>query len=255
MNIPKGFISEIFQSIQGEGIHLGNRQVFVRFSGCNLSCYYCDTETTAKVNDSKYQKTEETPCLLKFDDGIKKIPNPVTLEDAVNAVNTLAHKKDLFHSVSFTGGEPLLQVDFMKSMFKDIKLKKYLETNGTLPDHLNEIINEIDYIAMDFKLPSATKCAPYFTEHKKFLEIAAYKEVFVKAVFSSETKVMEIDEMVTIIADIDKTIPLVLQPVSSHKGAKYTATKEQMIVFQSLAKRKLDKVLVIPQTHKMMGID
>ncbi|HPX77174.1 MAG TPA: 7-carboxy-7-deazaguanine synthase QueE, partial [Methanobacterium sp.] len=36
-------ISEIFSSIQGEGKLVGRRQVFIRFSGCNLTCNYCDT--------------------------------------------------------------------------------------------------------------------------------------------------------------------------------------------------------------------
>ncbi|MBI2447469.1 MAG: 7-carboxy-7-deazaguanine synthase QueE, partial [Candidatus Omnitrophica bacterium] len=36
-------ISEIFSSIQGEGLYLGKRQIFVRFYGCNMRCAYCDT--------------------------------------------------------------------------------------------------------------------------------------------------------------------------------------------------------------------
>lgn len=39
----KAYVSEVFSSIQGEGKLLGRRQIFVRFSGCNLNCNYCDT--------------------------------------------------------------------------------------------------------------------------------------------------------------------------------------------------------------------
>ena len=37
-------INEIFHSLQGEGFHSGNPAVFVRFSGCNLRCEFCDTQ-------------------------------------------------------------------------------------------------------------------------------------------------------------------------------------------------------------------
>ncbi len=39
----KAKISEIFSSIQGEGLYLGKRHIFVRFFGCNMRCAYCDT--------------------------------------------------------------------------------------------------------------------------------------------------------------------------------------------------------------------
>ena len=41
-------IIEIFSSIQGEGKYVGYRQVFIRFSGCNLHCTYCDTKLGVK---------------------------------------------------------------------------------------------------------------------------------------------------------------------------------------------------------------
>ena len=45
-------IKEIFSSIQGEGLYIGCKQIFIRFCACNLNCYYCDTDFyPANIND------------------------------------------------------------------------------------------------------------------------------------------------------------------------------------------------------------
>ena len=94
-------INEIFDSIQGEGLYIGCRQVFVRFCGCNLLCDYCDTD---------FQGGE------------------------VYSAQELAKKVSDFplkavHSVSLTGGEPLLQYEFLKEFLPLVDAKIYLETS------------------------------------------------------------------------------------------------------------------------------
>ena len=49
----KTHINEVFSSIQGEGTLIGRRQVFIRFSGCNLDCNYCDT---SKSRDPSFRR-------------------------------------------------------------------------------------------------------------------------------------------------------------------------------------------------------
>src|SRR5580698_6067259 len=165
-------ILEIFHSIQGEGRYAGVPQVFVRFFECNMHCVWCDTP--ASIGDGKREYKD------------------LSLEDTLKQVNALYSNA---HSVSITGGEPLLQKDFLKSFCHALHRegkKIYLDTNGTLPEALAETVKDIDIIAMDIKLPSSTQQKAFWQEHKEFLRIAARKEVFVKTVIALNTKVEEI---------------------------------------------------------------
>ena len=245
MSSHQGYISTIFQSVQGEGLYVGERQIFIRFKNCNLTCAYCD-ESDDKPESSNKKSDKNTKV---------QIQSPVTVEECIKIIDEMASNKKLFHSVSLTGGEPLLQVDFLKEFLPELKMPKYLETNGTLPSHFQEIFDLVDIIAMDFKLSSATKGSSYNEEHRKFIKAALGKDFFIKAVFSKESTIKEIDEMATIIADEDRSIPLILQPVTPSRNYKSVPLPDQILAFQAVAKRKLDKVLVIPQTHKIMGLD
>ena len=252
MSTTEAQLAEVFNSFQGEGLYLGQRQTFIRFSGCNLACQYCDSPEALAV--SKEYQVELSPG--KKD--IKKYPNPATAQQLIDLVNSFQKPKGVNHSVSLTGGEPLLQVDFLKVFLPQLKeqvgLPVYLETNGVLPDHLSEVIELIDIVAFDLKLPSATGLSPYWKEHKKALETAYLKEVFVKIVFTRESKVQEIDEAVSLIAEVDEKIPLVLQPVTPFGPIKHRPNPDQLVAFHNVAKRRLKEVRIIPQVHKLLGV-
>ncbi|MFA4967625.1 MAG: 7-carboxy-7-deazaguanine synthase QueE, partial [Candidatus Margulisiibacteriota bacterium] len=237
-------ICEIFSSFQGEGPHIGEKQVFIRFSGCNLSCQYCDTVQALSLQP-KYKVTAETQT---------QYTNPATAAQLLEHVSLLIKNTD---AIALTGGEPLLQVDFLKNFLPGLREKKlpiYLETNGVLPKHLEEVIDLVDIVSLDFKLPSATGLSPYWTEHKLALETAYTKEVFVKMVVTKETQVKEIDDAVSIIAAIDPEIMTILQPVTPHGLIKHRPGMEELNAFFAVARRKLKRVRVIPQMHKLLGI-
>jgi organic radical activating enzyme len=252
MSSTEAQLNEIFSSIQGEGIYIGERQVFIRFAGCNLACQYCDTPQALVL--SKNYKFEADPGSKKFE----QLPNPASVESLIDSARALDKPAGVHHSISLTGGEPLLQVDFLKKFLpelkKTVKLPIYLETNGVLPDHLSEIIEEVDIVAFDIKLPSATGLSTYWKEHRKALEIAGMKEAFVKIVFTRESKMKELDDAVKLIAEVDDGIPLVLQPVTPHGPVKHPPGAETILAFQTAARRRLKRVLVIPQVHKILGV-
>ena len=98
-------INEIFYSLQGEGFHTGTPAVFVRFSGCNLSCAFCDTQ---------HQGGEL-----------------MSLQEIVDEVN----KYPIAPLVVLTGGEPSLFIDeaFVAELKQKTGKKISIETNGTRP--------------------------------------------------------------------------------------------------------------------------
>jgi organic radical activating enzyme len=252
MTTTEAQLSEVFCSFQGEGLYLGERQIFVRFAGCNLNCQYCDTPQ-ALVNEKEFKYQTESG-----QKNFMSSNNPATISQLIDIIKNYAKPKGVNQALTLTGGEPLLQVDFIKNFIpvlkKEWSLPIYLETNGVLPDHLAEVIELVDIIAFDIKLPSATGLSPYWKEHKKALEVAYLKEVFVKIVFTSESKAKEIDDAASLIAEIDARIPLVLQPVTPHGMIKHRPSLEQLFSFHAIARRKLEKVRIIPQMHRQLGL-
>lgn len=222
--MKKAKITEIFSSIQGEGPYVGEEQVFVRFYGCNLGCKFCDENK--KTLFKELSPSEVIEEIIKED---KKV-------------------------ISLTGGEPLFNSDFLKEILPVLKekgLKIYLETNGTLRDGLLRILEHIDVISMDLKLPSSTGLRPYWMEHSIFLKEASKKEVFVKLVITPETLLSDIEEAVSIVKAIDKNIPFILQPVSYNGKVEKV---DSLPCFFDIAKRDLSDVRIIPQVHKILGV-
>ena len=226
--MKKAKISEIFLSIQGEGLYLGVPQIFIRFYGCNLSCSFCDTK-------QKLYKTFDRKALI----------------------SKILDYKEPYHSIALTGGEPLLQADFIKGFLHEYKrvYKKliYLETNGTLHLELLKVIKYVDIVAMDFKLSSSTKGADFWEEHMKFLKIAKEKKVFVKMVVSNNTDSRDIRRGVEIINNVDRNIPVVLQPVTN-TSASEKISDTSLSKFRKILRKTNNHVQVIPQVHKIIGV-
>ena len=224
-------ILEIFHSIQGEGRYAGVPQVFVRFFECNMHCVWCDTP--GSIGDGKREYKE------------------YSLKEALDAVNAVYGHA---HSVSITGGEPLIQVEFLKKFCHALRQegkKVYLDTNGTLPEALSAVIKDIDIIAMDIKLPSSTGQRAFWAEHKEFLKIAHRREVFIKAVVSLNTKQEDVIKAAKLAASVDPKILFILQPnyLDMKKGII-----EACVGYQKSCAKILKDVRILPQVHKFMKL-
>ena len=237
---------EVFSSIQGEGLFVGCRQVFVRLAGCNISCRYCDTRESFAA--PKLARIETLPGRRSFID----VANPLRLSELVDYVGALCRSPH--HSISVTGGEPLLYPQAIKALaaLRGAGVKLYLETNGTLPAELQSVIDVIDIVSLDFKLPSVMGGVEYWRQHAEFLRIAAAKTAFVKVVVSGETTEAEIARSVELVAAVDAATPLILQPVTPANGV-CAVDPAKVLLWQEQALQQLQDVRVIPQTHKIMG--
>lgn len=226
-------IADLFSSVQGEGIFVGAKQVFVRFKRCNMGCVFCDEDKDADA----------------------AIYTPASLLDAIER---LEEEKGVHHSVSLTGGEPLIYAEFLKvflPMLKKSPRRSYLETNGTLPEAIAALIDSIDIVAMDIKMPSSTGDRPFWDEHREFLKIALKKNVLVKTVVTSGTTKEDVEKAIELIYEIARNIPFILQPATPMREGDKEVPKDTLLEFLEMGlKRGLDHIRVIPQVHKVLKL-
>ena len=241
-------IIELFSSLQGEGSLAGYRQIFVRLPDCNLACSYCDTALVA----SSVCRVESAPGSGQF----QEIPQPVSLKKLLDIVHRWCKElPDAHHSISITGGEPMMHADLLAQWLPELNilLPIHLETNGTLPDHLPRLIEHLDMISMDIKLPSSAATPPLWDEHRRFLEIARERDVTVKVVVGALTTEQDLLAACKLVASVDDEIALVIQPVTGRDG-RVAVPPLRLLEMQALASRHLVDVRVLPQLHRFLEV-
>jgi len=126
-------INSIYRATEGEGIHLGQTQIFVRFQGCNIGCYNCDSKDTWDfIDDGNMSLESVIESIISLDVGLSK-------------------------RVSITGGDPLHPKNEMGviELIKELKSRDYwinIEAAGTRMAY--EVFDLVDFISFDFKTPS-----------------------------------------------------------------------------------------------------
>jgi 7-carboxy-7-deazaguanine synthase len=259
MNESTANLVEVFSAIQGEGINVGTRQLFIRFSGCDLRCSYCDSAHTWHPKQSCEIETEPGMRLFEI------VDNPVTESQLLAWVKRL-DQPHVHDSIGLTGGEPLLQGGFLREFLPKLTqvsdLPIYLETGGHHDQALDNLLPLIDLIGMDIKLPSVSG-EEHWEAHQRFLikTHSSGTNIFCKLIVSNQTTPEDLERAAALIESVDQAIACFLQPmtpigiISTPSGSALSDAPDpaQVLKWQVLMKQKLKDVRVIPQTHKMIG--
>ncbi len=139
-------VAECFVSINGESVFAGKLAVFIRFTGCNLQCSYCDT-MWANHPDTPYTAcTEQALCQFVQESGVKH--------------------------VTLTGGEPLLQPELpvLLQALAAIGVQVEIETNGSLPIQTLASLPYRPAFTLDYKLPDSGMESAMLTDNYACLQ-------------------------------------------------------------------------------------
>ena len=231
-------LSEIFTSIEGEGILIGTKTMFIRMAGCHLGCIWCDTEYALPLNSGKEY--------------------------------TLDHVKDMIsnelrpntYKVNFTGGEPLLQhhaVADLAKFIKDQGLKTYLESSCFDSHRFEKVLPFMDICKIEFKMSDSK--AVDTNHHDRLLinereclnmSIECSKTTYIKVVVTASSSIGEFRKLLQDVFTHIETRDLagfILQPSS----AMEEPSLEKLLNFYDATYPVYHNVRIIPQLHKLIG--
>jgi organic radical activating enzyme len=138
---------EIFRSFQGEGPKAGQVRAFIRLSGCNLHCHWCDTPYTWNWEGTAYQHKDGEKFAPASE--MLRLP-PAEAADTIRELNA--------PGLVITGGEPMMQPKGLSALCRDLKhdaaFQLEVETNGTLAP-ASELVELIDLFVVSPKPPHA----------------------------------------------------------------------------------------------------
>ncbi len=259
-----GFIGEIFSSFQGEGPYVGRRQIFIRLAGCELGCTYCDTSDFRKPADSFRVEHVHGSGEWSY------IDNPASVDDVIGVIKLL-HTPDV-HSISITGGEPLIQPEFLEGLavkIKDARLRLFLETSGCDHGAFMKVLEYTDIASIDVKLPSHKAVRPEKWEVLYENELACVQsassagiETVVKVVITGEDDRAPFERLCDDLQGSGDGVWMVIQPVTPPDMLIGNGDNDGCVspsLLFSLSETaagtfKEGHVMVLPQMHRMIGV-
>jgi organic radical activating enzyme len=238
-NKARARVSEIFTSIEGEGIFVGKKTLFIRFSGCHLKCRWCDTKYALPLDSGTDYQIDEIKDLI-----IKEL-QPFT------------------YKVNFTGGEPLLQTeavielaDFIK---KQTNLKTYMESSCFDSELFSKVLPYIDICKVEFKTDDSKVVEDeeydnLILNEIKCLELAVKtnKATYIKIVVTNSTN---LESFKNLIYNISKKIKpsdilgFIIQPSFGIDQP----TVNKLLDTYDIVQPMFPEVRIIPQLHKEIG--
>jgi organic radical activating enzyme len=232
-------LSEIFTSIEGEGILFGTKTMFVRLAGCPLKCHWCDT-----------------PYALPLDSG-----SDHSIDEAKELISKNLHPNT--YKVNFTGGEPLVQHEAVIELAKFVKqkgLRTYLESACYDAARFAKVLPYIDLVKVEFKLKDSKVVDEkhYGSLLRSELEclklaISSGKTTYIKVVVTNSSSLKEFKELVHEVFRVARPGEIagfIIQP--SYKIDE--PTLDVLFGFYDAVYPLYDQVRVVPQLHKIIGV-
>ena len=238
-NKARARVSEIFTSIEGEGIFVGKKTLFIRFSGCHLKCRWCDTKYALPLDSGTDYQIDEIKDLI-----IKEL-QPFT------------------YKVNFTGGEPLLQTeavielaDFIK---KQTNLKTYIESSCFDSELFSKVLPYIDICKIEFKTDDSNVVEDeeydnLLLNEIKCLELAveSNKATYIKIVVTNSTNLESFKNLVYNISKKIKPSDILGFIIQPSFGIDQP-TVNKLLDTYDIVQPMFPEVRIIPQLHKEIG--
>lgn len=244
-------LSEIFTSVEGEGILYGTKTLFVRLAGCPFTCFYCDTPESLPLDSGTEYSVEEAAGLI--DDSLQ----------------------DHTYKINFTGGDPLMQHEAVALLAGHVHthargVLTYLESACFDAERFAHVLPHIDVAKIEFKTSDSEFVDAAHHDRMtgqalRCLELAAAagKTTYVKIVVSSETSVGEVRDLAIAVSnaarkgdsdsdaatDAISVSGFVIQPVYG----KGEPPLELLLAMYDAIRPVYADVRVIPQLHKLIG--
>jgi organic radical activating enzyme len=271
-------VFEVFASIQGEGLYAGQPQVFLRLAGCPLRCRWCDTRATWSISPTARARIASAEGVSAVD-GAESTDR---IEDAwVTPLRAAAWVSEVGGAgqrpLSVTGGEPLLWPGFLRGLIPLLGERPiHLETAGAHPDALASLVDHLDHVSLDLKLPEdldppstkplgeeGTSAPPASAEdwaaaRLACLEILRGRAACAKVPVASGRRPEDYEELLLDLEATAPDLPLFLQPVTEVADAEGgRAAGPDLELLWALAERAEEMgllVKVLPQIHPVLAL-
>lgn len=260
-------VMEVFASFQGEGLYVGQPQVFLRLAGCPLRCRWCDTP-------GSWETRMDGQARIDAPEGTSRegrVASPFQAALWVAGVEPGEPR-----TVSVTGGEPLMWPEFIRGLRSMIAPRRiHLETAGAHPEALARVLDRIDHVSLDLKLPadmgapvelqsrdgepeSIDEPAPVTPEdwrmaRRRCLDLLQDRDACAKVVVTADREPRDYDELFEDVARRAASLPVFIAPVTPMGGCEAPTLDHLVEVVEHARELELD-IRVLPQVHRAMGI-
>ncbi len=268
-------VMEVFASIQGEGLFVGEPQVFVRLRGCPLRCRWCDTPGSWPLAGTPRLRVTRAAAGRAPRGAAPTLAAPPDLEaDGASSFQIATWVSALDpgarRSVSVTGGEPLLWPELVRELKTFLAPRRvHLETAAAHPRALARVLERVDHVSLDLKLPadldqpvdppgperepSPRDAREWSAVRREVLRLVDGRDACAKLVLAGGRPALLYEPLLDDLARHAARVPLVIQPVTPQNGVAAPSRAELEDVVERALERGL-VVRVLPQVHRALRL-